>query len=208
MGICSDEVVLIGGGGHAVVVRAAAQRAGLSIFGFLDDHQHAAIGTGEGATPWLGKLHAVSALEGWQGHLAVGDLKLRREVLNTLHTHERTLITIVDPQSVVVESASIGIGSFVAAGAIIQALAQVGSSCIINTGAIVEHECELDENVHVAPGAVLAGRVRVGRNTLIGLGSRVLPGISIGHGCVIGAGAVVTRDVPDRARAVGIPARF
>jgi acetyltransferase-like isoleucine patch superfamily enzyme len=62
-------------------------------------------------------------------------------------------------------------------------------------------------NTHVAPGAVLAGNVSVGPHTLIGLGSRILPGRSIGSEATIGAGAVVIRDVPDRATAIGIPAK-
>lgn len=41
----------------------------------------------------------------------------------------------------------------------------------------------------------------------IGARVTVLPGVRIGKGAVVGAGAVVTRDVPDYAIAVGVPAR-
>ena len=41
----------------------------------------------------------------------------------------------------------------------------------------------------------------------IGAKATVLKGVTIGDGAVIGAGAVVTRDVPARAVAVGVPAR-
>ncbi|MHB1063507.1 MAG: acyltransferase [Georgenia sp.] len=41
----------------------------------------------------------------------------------------------------------------------------------------------------------------------IGAGARILGGITIGSGSIIAAGAVVTKDVPARAVAGGVPAR-
>lgn len=49
--------------------------------------------------------------------------------------------------------------------------------------------------------------IRIGRNVWIGGGAIVLPGVTIGDDAIIGAGAVVTRNVPARATAVGNPAR-
>jgi serine O-acetyltransferase len=48
----------------------------------------------------------------------------------------------------------------------------------------------------------------IGDNVFIGAGARVLGGITIGDGVQIGANAVVTRDLPPGATAVGIPARI
>lgn len=42
----------------------------------------------------------------------------------------------------------------------------------------------------------------------IATGATILPGVHIGKGAVVGAGAVVTKDVPDYAIAVGNPATF
>ena len=49
---------------------------------------------------------------------------------------------------------------------------------------------------------------RVRRRASIGSNATILPGITIGEGAMIGAGAVVTRDVPDHAIVVGVPARI
>jgi serine O-acetyltransferase len=46
----------------------------------------------------------------------------------------------------------------------------------------------------------------IGDGVLVGAGARVLGGISLGDGCSIGANAVVIRDVPAGATAVGVPA--
>jgi acetyltransferase-like isoleucine patch superfamily enzyme len=41
----------------------------------------------------------------------------------------------------------------------------------------------------------------------IGVNAVLLPGVTVGRGAIVGAGAVVTRDVPAFAKAVGAPAR-
>jgi len=50
-------------------------------------------------------------------------------------------------------------------------------------------------------------RIVIGPDVYLGTHCVVLGGVKIGHGAVIGAGAVVTRDIPDFAVAVGVPAR-
>ncbi len=49
--------------------------------------------------------------------------------------------------------------------------------------------------------------IHIGKNVWIGSHATILPGVSVGDGAIIGAGAVVTKDVPSRAIAVGVPAR-
>lgn len=48
---------------------------------------------------------------------------------------------------------------------------------------------------------------RIGHDTWIGHGAIVMPGVSMGDGSVLGSGAVLTRDLPPYAIAVGVPAR-
>ena len=50
-------------------------------------------------------------------------------------------------------------------------------------------------------------RVIIGPDVWLGHGVKVLPGHRIGTGAVVGSGAVVTRDVPDYAVVVGVPAK-
>ncbi|MDR3440881.1 DapH/DapD/GlmU-related protein [Telmatospirillum sp.] len=47
----------------------------------------------------------------------------------------------------------------------------------------------------------------IGHDSWIGHGVTVMGGISIGTGAIVGSGAVVTKDVPDYAVVVGVPAR-
>jgi acetyltransferase-like isoleucine patch superfamily enzyme len=49
--------------------------------------------------------------------------------------------------------------------------------------------------------------VVVGNDCWLGARVMVMPGVTIGEGCVVGAGSVVTKDLPPRSIAVGVPAR-
>lgn len=47
----------------------------------------------------------------------------------------------------------------------------------------------------------------IGDDCWFGANVVVCPGVTIGNGCVIGAGSVVTKDIPDRTFAAGVPAK-
>lgn len=51
-------------------------------------------------------------------------------------------------------------------------------------------------------------RVTIKNDVWIGANSVIMPGLTIGNGAIIGAGAVVTKDVPDYAIVVGVPAKI
>lgn len=203
-GLTSGSLVVVGGGGHAIVVAEAAGIAGFRVVGFLDDRADAPLARGPGALPRLGPLRALHAIgdAGWI--LGLGGLALRRELLAGAPGRAGV---VVHPAALVSPSAVVGVGTFVGPRAVVHARAQVGAHAIVNTGAIVEHECLVGENAHIAPGAVLGGEVEVGPDALVGLGARVLPGVRIGAGAVVGGGAVVVRDVAPGATVVGVPAR-
>jgi acetyltransferase-like isoleucine patch superfamily enzyme len=59
------------------------------------------------------------------------------------------------------------------------------------------------------PGYKLEGAkpVTIKKGARIGINVTILPGVTIGRSAVIGAGAVVTKDIPDNALAVGVPAK-
>jgi acetyltransferase-like isoleucine patch superfamily enzyme len=58
------------------------------------------------------------------------------------------------------------------------------------------------------PGVNLASGVKIGSGTYVGMGANIIQNISIGEGSYIGAGSLVTRDVPDHVKVVGMPARI
>jgi len=204
----TPNLILIGGGGHALVVAEAARLAGCHLAGFYDDNAQAPCAAKLGLEhfgPLVDFYEASSTNPAYI--IALGDLRLRAAFLADLgERHATGAWSVIHPHASVAPSAVIGSGAFIGPRAVVHSFAVVHAHAVINTGAIVEHECIIGENAHIAPGAVLAGNVKVARQALVGIGSRVLPGIKVGIGSVVGAGAVVVQDVPEGDTVVGVPA--
>lgn len=218
------DLLLVGGGGHALVVIDAARALGIGIAGVLDDRDRPTACVGTDAVRWLGPIRGdqgsadggaaglVRSVRGGAWIIALGDCGARERVMLQLAgvagvADAGEAITLVHPAAWISPSAALGPGVFVGARAVVQARARVGPHAIVNTAAVIEHECEVGAGAHVAPGSVLAGGVRVGEHALVGMGAVVLPGVEVGPRAVVGAGAVVRRAVGAGERVAGNPAR-
>lgn len=193
-------LVLIGGGGHAMVVGEAAVAQGYEVLGFYDDDPKAGVSI---LTEHLGTFHEFDTLGDVARIIAVGDIKHRRELIDRVGG---PFATVVHPSAIVSPSAELGQGVFVGPLAVVHARARIGAHAILNTSSVVEHDCALGTNIHVAPTAALGGNVRVGPDTLIGIGAKALPGSRVGARCTVGAGSVVLSAVGDDLTVVGVPA--
>ncbi len=118
-------------------------------------------------------------------------------------------------------------------GAKIGAEANICSHCFIENDVIIGNRVTVKSGVHLWDGVQLEDDVFIGPNVTftndkfprskqylkafaktlvcvgasIGGGAVLLPGITIGAHAMVGAGAVVTKSLPERAIAVGNPAK-
>ncbi len=99
--------------------------------------------------------------------------------------------------------ATVGAGSIVMHGAIVNAGARVGNNCIINTRAIVEHDATVEDHCHISTGAILNGEVNIGSGSFVGSGSVIKEGVLLGRGCVVGMGLSVRHNQANHVRFVG-----
>jgi sugar O-acyltransferase (sialic acid O-acetyltransferase NeuD family) len=202
----TDDVFLVGAGGHGKVVLDALLECGIPLHRVrISDEAQTLQGTlfmGCRVDP----LVLVDEMVGASFHIAIGTAHIRRRLFDAVIMHGALPLTVTHPAASVSRHSSLGAGCFVAAKSIIAPGAKLGNSVILNHGAIVDHDCNVGDFSHIAPNATLGGGVRVGASVLIGAGSTILPGIVIGAGAIIGAGAVVTTDIDAGETHVGVPA--
>jgi hypothetical protein len=116
-------------------------------------------------------------------------------------------VALIDPHVISSPTSQIGAGSFINTGCIIGAKTSIARHALLNRGASIGHHVRIGECASVGPGAIVGGLVEIGSGAMIGAGAVLLPKVRIGAFAVVGAGAIVTRDVPERAKVVGNPAR-
>ncbi len=129
---------------------------------------------------------------------------------------------IVGDQACVRERCTIGDDVVIGRGSLVENDSAVGARTKIQAEAYVTAHSTLEEDVFIAPCVVTTndnfmGRTEarhelvkgptIRRGARVGGGAVLCPGVEIGEEAYVGAGAVVTKDVPPRTVAVGVPAR-
>ena len=194
---------VIGAGGHAKVVIATLRAAGFTVAAVYDDDIRK-IGRSVGDVPIVGPIDQIKPGTAGGFVVAIGSNSIRRQVATRLPFVD--WLVAIHPRAFVHESVSLGEGTLVFAGAVIQPDTRLGPHSIVNTSASIDHDCSVGAFSHLAPGCHLAGGVTLGDGVLMGIGSAALPGVHIGEWSTIGAGGVVIKSVPANCVAVGYPA--
>ncbi len=206
----AKDLIIIGASGHGKVVADIARQVTVNgqrkykNIRFLDDDSAKTVC---GTYPVIGSVGNIEQYLGADFFVAIGYADIRRRIAKQLEELHADVPILIHPKAIIGENVSIGKGTVVVGGAVINTGAVIGEHCIVNTGATVDHDCRIEGYVHIAPGAHLCGGVSVGKNTWIGAGAIVVQEMHIGDCCMLGAGSVVVNNLDKPGTYIGIPAK-
>lgn len=195
------RLIIIGASGHGRVVADIAKLCGYTEIVFLDNNPEL---KECGGYPVLGPDTMTAELDG-DIFIAVGKSEIRQRLMD--RDSERSFPTLIHPSAVIAEDVTIGNGSVVMAGSVINPGARIGKGCIVNTSSSIDHDCNVGDYCHVSVGSHLSGTVKLGNHVWIGTGATVSNNVNICPDVVIGAGAVVINDVEESGTYIGVPIR-
>lgn len=205
--INTRKCVLLGAGGHAKVVVDALRSQGIKIDGVVDPELAKASSFWRGLRV-LGNDDWLIAQEPKEFILVngVGSLpgnSLRQRLFERFKSAGFEFLSVIHSSTTIGSDVTLGEGSHIMAGVVLQADSCIGSNTIINTGATVDHDCQIGKSVHIAPGVNVSGDVVIEDDVHVGTGSSVIQGVTIGKCSIVGAGAVVVQSVPPASKVIG-----
>ena len=195
------KLIIIGASGHGKVVADIANLNGYKDIVFLeiDDNIKEC-----GGYPVVCDESIIQSMDA-DIIVAIGSASRRRFVQESVP--ENKLISLIHPSAIIARDVTMGKGTVIMAGTVINPGVKIGKGCIVNTCASIDHDCIIGDYVHVSVDSHLCGTVTVEDNTWIGAGSTIRNNISICKDCTIGAGAVVVKNINKSGTYIGVPAK-
>ena len=147
-------------------------------------------------SPYLGDFLNYEIKEEDYFVLALGNYKVKRQVVCEIKRRGGKFITLVHPTAIVAKTALIGEGNILDPFTIVGPNVKLGNFNLLTSQSIISHDCVVGDYNFFAT-SLLCGYNVVGDDNYFGIRGTTLPDISIGNRNVIQAGMIVDKNVED-----------
>jgi sugar O-acyltransferase (sialic acid O-acetyltransferase NeuD family) len=139
---------------------------------------------------------------------AIANPLVKRKLLSAVKNPHISFPTLVHPNALIGEDAvTIGEGCIICAGCIITVNINIGKHVILNLACTVGHDTTVGDFSSFMPSVNISGEVNIASCVYAGTGAKIINQSNIGEETIIGMGAVVSKSLPAKCTAVGVPAK-
>ncbi len=205
------KIAIFGAGGFGrevkwLIEEINEQKPTWDFIGFFDDDFSHAIHINEEH-----RLGNSKELSGWEESIAVvfaiGNPIVKRKIIQNIQNSTLEFPVLIHPNVRIGNDVQIGEGTIICAGCIITVNIQLENHIILNLGCTVGHDTVMGSFSSCMPSVNISGEVIIGEAVYVGTGAKIINQLEIGEETIVGAGAVVSKTLPPKCTAVGIPAK-
>ncbi|MBN9285019.1 MULTISPECIES: acetyltransferase [unclassified Flavobacterium] len=140
--------------------------------------------------------------------LGIGDPNLKSKIISRITNPDIEFPEMIHPSVLIgKDEVSIGKGTIICAGTIITCNILIKEFVTLNLMCTVGHDTQIGSFASFMPSVNISGEVKIEDKVYVGTGAKIINQLEIGTGTIIGAGAVVSKSLPAKCTAVGIPAK-
>jgi len=141
--------------------------------------------------------------------ISIADPMTKKKIYETLNNNSfLSFPSLIHPNVLIgTDKVNIGYGCIICASNIITVHVTIGNFVILNLGCTVGHDTNIGDYSSFMPSVNISGEVFIGNSVYVGSGAKIINLVTIGNSTIVGAGAVVSKSLPEKCTAVGIPAK-
>lgn len=207
-----EKIAIIGAGGFGREVKMLIDQINQTdkkyeFIGYYDDgieknttiNQNKVLGNIEDLNAVQEKINIV---------IAIGSPETKKAIFEKITSKNIDFPTLIHPSVIIGnEEVSIGRGCVICAGSIITCNIQIKDFVIINLMCTIGHDTVIHSFSSFMPAVNISGEVEIYEEVYVGTGAKIINQLQIGAQTIVGAGAVVSKSLPEKCTAVGIPAK-
>ncbi len=205
-----NDIVIIGAGGFGrelyEMLWDCLPSEGFRFKGFLAKDADELAGYGVDA-PILDHPDRYEPAESDRFLLAIGDMDVRRRIVETVVEKSGQFLTLIHPTSVIAKTAHIGEGAVIYPYTIIMNRAFVDDFVHLSNYASVGHDARVGRYALMAPYATMNGFSVIEDEVYMSTHSTVAPEKRVGRKSKVSANSTVMQDVPAGSLVYGVPGK-
>ena len=205
------KIAIVGAGGFGREVKMLIDQINkktptYEIVGFYDDKTYEKKVNG---LDYLGKISEINSVDtSLCLAVAIGEPYTKSKIVNSITNSHIEFPNLIHPTVMIGEDeVTIGKGNIICAGVIITVNIKIEDFVILNLSCTVGHDTTIGSYSSFMPTVNISGEVVIHQGVYVGTGAKIINLLEIGAYTIVGAGAVVSKSLPEKCTAVGIPAK-